>query len=63
MITNSKKNIFYSAYLWQRVQFNDIDAKIKEEYKQTKNVNSDNNGNLEIAIELQSDPAKSDNNI
>lgn len=40
----SDKNIFYSAYLFQRVQFNDVDIDFKESYK-----NIENN---EIGIEL-----------
>jgi hypothetical protein len=39
-IVNTKKNIFYSAYLKQRIQFNDVDVEHIVQYDNINNINN-----------------------
>jgi len=46
ILAKSEKNIFYSAYLLQKVQFNDIDEKIKNELLLNNETNNETNNNI-----------------
>jgi hypothetical protein len=56
---NTEENVFYSAYLKTKVQYNDVDPN-----KMIENVNQDNDNNLkENQIELKINVATEENNI